>query len=71
MALSAKYGKLYIRKIGEDEPVFILRAQDMLAGAALQMYRALAASHNLELAGDIDKVIEHFRGWSGKRKMPD
>jgi hypothetical protein len=36
-----------------------------------QMYRALAASHNLELAGDMDKVIGDFRGWSGKRKMPD
>ncbi|UCD78894.1 MAG: hypothetical protein JSW26_26415 [Desulfobacterales bacterium] len=31
MAISGKYGKLDIPKIGEDEPVFILRAQDRLA----------------------------------------
>ena len=31
MAVSGKYGKLDIPKIGEDEPVFILRAQDKLA----------------------------------------
>ena len=28
MAISTKYGKVDIPKIGSDEPVFILRAQD-------------------------------------------
>jgi hypothetical protein len=31
MAVSTKYGKVDIPKIGGDEPVFILRAQDKLA----------------------------------------
>lgn len=30
MAISGKYGKLSIPKVGADEPVFILRAQDKL-----------------------------------------
>ena len=31
MALSEKYGELGIPRISEDEPVFILRAQNKLA----------------------------------------
>lgn len=41
MAISGKYGKVTIPKIGADEPVFILRAQDSLAGPAIEMYRLL------------------------------
>ena len=37
MALSGKYGKLNIPRIGEEEPVFILRAQDRLAEFAIEM----------------------------------
>ena len=40
MAVSGKYGQVNIPKVGADEPVFILRAQDKLAVAALEMYRA-------------------------------
>jgi len=50
MALSGKYGKLSIPRIGEEEPVFILRAQDKLAEYAIEAYRVLAASHHLPLA---------------------
>ena len=42
MAVSTKYGKLSIPKVGDDEPVFILRAQDKLAEAAIEMYKALS-----------------------------
>ena len=49
MALSGKYGKVDIPKIGEDEPVFILRAQDKLAEPAIEMYRSLTASHSSPL----------------------
>jgi hypothetical protein len=52
MALSGKYGKVDIPKVGADEPVFILRAQDKLAEPVIEMYRLLAASHGCELAGD-------------------
>jgi len=33
MAVSGKYGKVSIPKIGDDEPIFILRAQDNLAAS--------------------------------------
>lgn len=38
-------GKLNIPNVDENEPVFILRAQDKLAEAAVEMYRALAESY--------------------------
>lgn len=71
MAVSGKYGKVNIPKIGEDEPVFILRAQDKLAESAIEMYRALVASHGSPLAEDLQKEIDAFRRWSGPRKIPD
>jgi len=71
MAVSGKYGKFSIPKVGEDEPVFVLRAQDKLAATAIEMYRLLAASHDCKIAGDISKEIDNFEKWSGKRKMPD
>jgi hypothetical protein len=71
MALSGKYGRLSIPRIGEDEPVFILRARDMLAETAVQMYQLLAASHACPLSKDLDREVKAFRGWSGPKKMPD
>jgi hypothetical protein len=71
MAVSGKYGKLNIPKIGADEPVFILRAQDKLAETAIDIYRALAASHGRQLAKDLQKEIDAFKKWPGAKKMPD
>jgi hypothetical protein len=71
MAVSAKYGKLTIPKVGDDEPVFILRAQDKLAEFAIAMYQNLAASHGARVANDIQKEIESFRNWKGTKKLPD
>ena len=71
MAVSGKYGKADIPKVGADEPVFILRAQDKLAGPAIEMYRLLAASHDCQLAYDLEKEIESFRNWPGPKKTPD
>ena len=70
MAVSGKYGKVSIPKVGADEPVFILRAQDKLAETAIEMYRALAASHGRPLANSLRKEIEAFNKWPTK-KMPD
>ena len=70
MAISGKYGKLSIPKVGADEPVFILRAQDKLADTAIEMYRSLAASHGRPLANSLQKEIEAFRKWPTK-KLPD
>jgi flavorubredoxin len=71
MAISGKYGKVDIPRIGNDEPVFILRAQDKLAEAAIEMYKALAASHGSPLAKDIQKEIDAFKNWGGRKKIPD
>jgi hypothetical protein len=71
MALSGKYGKVSIGKLGEDEPVFILRARDKLALPALEMYKALAASHGARVGASLQQEIEAFQRWKGERKMPD
>jgi hypothetical protein len=71
MALSGKYGKVDIPKVGENEPVFILRAQDKLAEPAIQMYQTLAASHGSPVAEDLQKEIDAFQRWGGPKKMPD
>lgn len=71
MALSGKYGRLDIPGVGEDEPVFILRAQDRLAEPGIEMYRLLVASHGCPVAESLQKEIDSFRRWSGTKKMPD
>jgi hypothetical protein len=71
MALSGKYGKLDIPRIGAEEPVFILRAQDRLAEPAIEMYRLLTASQGLKIADAVAKEAERFRQWPGNKKMPD
>ena len=71
MAISGKYGKVNIPRIGTDEPVFILRAQDKLAVATIEMYRLLANSHGIKLADSLQKEIDAFNNWSGSKKLPD
>lgn len=71
MAISGKYGKINIPKVGEDEPVFILRAQDKLAEPAIEMYRTLVASHGAPMADRLEKEIDSFPRWSGPKKIPD
>ncbi len=71
MAISGKYGKLAIPRINEEEPVFILRAQDRLAEPAIEMYRLLAASHSSQLTGSLEREIDRFRNWKGNKKLPD
>jgi hypothetical protein len=71
MAVSTKYGKVDIPRVGVDEPVFILRAQDKLAEATIGMYQLLTASHGSKLAESLNKEIQAFRGWQGNKKLPD
>jgi hypothetical protein len=71
MAISGKYGPIGISAIGESEPVFVLRAKDELAVAAIELYRVLAESHGLKLADSLGEEIERFKAWEGTRKMPD
>jgi hypothetical protein len=71
MAVSGKYGRIGIPKIGDDEPVFILRAQDRLAQGMIEIYKVIAGLHDSLLTDELDKEIERFRKWQGTRKMPD
>lgn len=71
MAVSGKYGKIDIGNIKDDEPVFVLRAQDRLASYAIELYRSLAESHGSPVAGNIQKDIDNFRNWQGPKKLPD
>lgn len=71
MALSGKYGKLDIPKIAADEPVFIIRAQDVIAAPLIQIYQLMLNSHNSPLAKELDSVVQTFQKWSGTKKMPD
>jgi hypothetical protein len=69
--VSGKYGRIEIPKIGENEPIFILRAQDRLAQGIVEIYKVLASSHGSSLTEQLDEEIERFRSWSGPKKMPD
>ncbi len=71
MAISGKYGKLDIPKVGADEPVFILRAQDRLAEGLIEIYRILVASHGGKMVGKLGEEIKRFQAWKGPKKMPD
>ena len=71
MAISGKYGKIEIPKVGEDEPVFILRGQDMLAQGMVEIYKVIVGLHDSPMASELDTEIERFRSWSGGKKMPD
>lgn len=71
MAVSTKYGKVNIPNIGEDEPVFILRAQDKLASTSIEEYKLLAATHGSRVVNTLDKEIDAFKKWRGNKKLPD
>lgn len=71
MAVSGKYGQVDIPGIGKDEPVFILRAQDRLAAYAVEMYGALAASHEAPVALEVRREAERLNRWTGPKKLPD
>lgn len=70
MPLSRIYGKLDIPTIGEDEPVFILRGQDILAQRAIEMYRFLAEAHGCQVAEAMAKEMGSFQQWPGQKKLP-
>jgi hypothetical protein len=71
MAISGKYGKVDIEHIGENEPVFIIRAQDTLAVQALENYQTLASINHAPAADGLKAEIDRFQTWDGSRKLPD
>ena len=61
--------------IPEDEPVFLIRAQDKVAPAALEFYADLAAGHGASQQV-INSVVTHaqaMRAWQRENgsKVPD
>lgn len=89
MALDSKYGKLVAERgrFHDDEPVFVLRAKDLLAPHAVEVYAALARAASvgiepkwdtrdlLEIADQADNVAAAMRVWQGINhhlvKLPD
>lgn len=61
---------ILIHILWTDDPVFILRAQDELAASTVEMYRALVASHDSPLVGELQKEIDAFHRWDGPKKTP-
>jgi len=73
MAISGKYGHLNIPGIADDEPVFVLRAQDKLAKHLIEVYHELASSHGChrEFREGILEEYNRFDMWAGIPKLPD
>jgi hypothetical protein len=70
MAVSERYGKLDIPSIGKEEPIFILRARDRLAGDAIKMYKLLAEAYGCDLGGVVERQIRTFNEWAGEKALP-
>lgn len=77
MAFSEKYGLLKIPGIPDDEPVFILRAQDMLSLPLINAYVYLADEHGCEdeFFEKLNVTSYGFKKWqnehSSQVKRPD
>ena len=75
MAWSGKYGVVNIEKASENEPIFtphphdelaeavdkVLRAQDKLAEALIEMYALLVAYNSEQTAGELRNSVDEFR----------
>ena len=73
MARETKYGRVTTEKkaIPEDEPVFLLRAQDQFAAETVLFYADLRRrAGDEEGARQIHKVADEMRAWPVK-KLPD
>lgn len=77
MALDSKYGEIHVEKIPDDEPIFIIRAQDAAAIDALINYGRVAevAGATIEFVTGVNQVINDFESWRGRHadrvKTPD
>lgn len=73
--VDAKYGEITTEygAIGEDEPVFVLRAQDVLAHETLVHYHKQAGRFGCttHFRDDVLQAIVNFERWHGVRKLPD
>ncbi len=75
MALDSKYGTISISTIPDDEPVFVFRAQDVLALSVLAMYRQLLFSthqlrtqtENYAMDLSMQRTMTAFASWPTKK----
>ena len=69
MAIEQKYGHIAVPGVPDNEPVFILRAQDMLAPEAIYHYarRAVGDQVGWEKCCEVARM---FSQWP-TRKIPD
>ena len=74
MPQESKYGAVTTERgtLKENEPVFILRAQDLLAPDAIAFYAELRKKAG-DTKGAIEclRVAQKFLDWDGPKKMPD
>ena len=80
MPYTTKYGTVTTERgsIPDDEPVFILRASDVHAAAAIAYYQSLCVADR-EVgnahASDMEQVRQRFTSWRaanpGRMKVPD
>jgi len=71
MAYDTKYGDVKVEGIPKNEPIFILRAQDVFSVHMLKVYRGLReSSGDLKGVRALNVTIEEFKNWNFK-KVPD
>lgn len=65
MAIDNKYGKIDIPGIPDDEPVFVIVAQDKLAPEAIKGYSSIAYSYGApkEFVSRVVSVADQFSAW--------
>ena len=73
MGYDKKYGKIITENgsIPQDEPVFLLRAQDVFSAFVVRMYAALRRSAgDTDVANEIENTARVMTAWPVKKK-PD
>lgn len=82
MARDAKYGLVLVEKtpgnpLGDDEPVFLLRARDVTSVDVLKEYQrqSVLLSADPTHVRSLDNVISNFKAWQDENpelvKVPD
>lgn len=62
-----------ISKAHDDEPLFILRAQDMLAIPIIELWIASARAANVseQKLIEVEALVLAMKNWDGQKKIPD
>lgn len=75
MSSTKKEGVSSLEKAGDDEPVFVLRAQDMLAPELVRewVFRARINGVPEEKVAEARRIADAMEDWqvANHRKMPD